>query len=93
MYVQETGRAGQDGALLCILLLDGRGDLGKKRTSEVMINYCINPDEDCRFFFLILIGKNIESRRCCYDVCIKDCSCKQCEQNTQNFYPARMRKG
>ena len=48
MYVQETGRAGRDGALSCALLFHGRGDLGKKRTSEGMIKYCINPDKDCR---------------------------------------------
>ena len=50
MYVQETGRARRDGALLCTLLLYRRGDLGKKRTSEVMINYCINPDKGCLLY-------------------------------------------
>lgn len=90
MYVQETGRAGRDSALSCALLLYGRGDLGKKRTSEVMIKYCINPDKDCRkkILFSDFDGsENIESRGCCCcDVCKKDCSCKQCEQNTRNFF-------
>ena len=36
MYGQETGRAGRDDLMSCALLFYGRGDLGKKRTSELM---------------------------------------------------------
>lgn len=46
-YVQETGQAGTDGKLSCALLFYGKGELGKKRTSELMKTYCKNKDGQC----------------------------------------------
>ena len=73
MYFQETGRAGRHGALSCALLFHGRGDLGKKRTSEVMIKYCINPDKYCRKknYFLTLMEMKILKVK---DVVVVTCS-------------------
>ena len=90
MYVQETGRAGRDGLMSCALLFHGRGDLGKKRTSELMRQYCTNPYQLCRksILFSDFDGcENIASMGChCCDICKKNCGCQQCEQVLAPFY-------
>ena len=42
MYVQETGRADRDGLPTYPLIMYGKGDIGKRRTSEQMRDYCLN---------------------------------------------------
>jgi hypothetical protein len=51
-----------------------------------MINYCINPDKDCRKKIDFDGNENLESRGCrrC-DMGIKDCNCKPYEQNLEIF--------
>ena len=57
MYVQETGRGGRDGELSCALLFYGTSDFRKKRTSELMRNYCTNKNRCCwkKNFFTTLM--------------------------------------
>ena len=89
-YVQETGRAGQDGLLSCALLFYGKGDLSKKRTSEHMRQYCMNLDKQCRkvMLFSDFDGcQNITTAGCqCCDICRKGCTCINCERNLNIFY-------
>ena len=47
-YVQETGRAGRDSLPSCALIFHGKGDLSKRRTTEQMRTYCVNPNNLCR---------------------------------------------
>ena len=90
MYVQETGRAGRDGLMSCALLLFGKGDLSKRRASELMQRYCTNPQQECRKSILFSDFDSCESATsggcCCCDVCMKDCGCIQCETNTNKFF-------
>jgi ATP-dependent DNA helicase RecQ len=87
MYVQETGRAGRDGASASATLYYNNRDISNAitcHTSPDMKAYCQNGSE-CRRKFLMSVfvedAKAIElplhSHECC-DVCESSCSCSKC---------------
>lgn len=83
MYVQESGRAGRDGATSRCLLFHGAYDLNRKRTAECMIRYCKNKEGVCRrkLLFKDFDGFNgsVMGGGCqCCDLCTQDCKCGNC---------------
>lgn len=87
MYVQESGRAGRDGKLLCALILKKSQDLSKRYTSEHMIDYCVN-ESSCRRLILYkdFPGCMFSAQGClCCDICGRLCECGQCSRNYQSF--------
>ena len=82
-FIQETGRAGRDGKPSCSLLLYGRRELNKRRTSEQLIKYCRNEDNHCcrKTIFADFddcerysTSSSISKCMCCY-VCKQSCTC------------------
>ena len=90
-YVQETGRAGRDGLPSCALIMYGKGDIGKKRTSEQMRDYCINATKLCRKVALFSdfdgCDDVVKEGGCqCCDVCRRECMCTTCQGSVDVFY-------
>ena len=74
MYIQESGRAGQDGKLACVLLLNNAHDLDKRYASKGI--YC--KSSVCRRSILYsdFPGCEFASVGCmCCDVCASSCKC------------------
>ena len=87
MYIQESGRAGRDGKLACVLLLKNAHDLDKRYASKGIINYC--KSSVCRRSILYsdFPGCEFASVGCmCCDVCASSCKCGQCGDKLGTFF-------
>ena len=87
MYIQESGRAGRDGKLACVLLLKNAHDLDKRYASKGMINYC--KSSECRRSILYsdFPGCEFASEGCmCCDICASSCKCGQCGDKLGTFF-------
>ena len=87
MYIQESGRAGRDGKLACVLLLKNAHDLDKRYASKGMINYC--KSSVCRRSKLYsdFPGCKFASEGCmCCDICASSCKCGQCGDKLGTFF-------
>ena len=85
MYVQESGRAGRNGAFACAVLVLKKDS---RRIEKNMKAYSENSDT-CRRLFLFQNYDGEHSPvlpmcRCC-DVCKTRCLCGQCDHFTKEF--------
>ena len=85
-FIQETGRAGRDGKVSCSLLFFGKRELNKSRTSEQLITYCKNEDNQCcrKIIFAdfdncekCTTSSSVSKCMCCY-ICKRSCGWGQC---------------
>ena len=85
-YVQETGRAGRDGAPALALLLLKPG--ASRHVEHSIMEYATNSSE-CRrdnLFKHFDRYTHIDMGRClCCDVCAKSCSCGMCDSKYSSF--------
>ena len=75
-YIQETGRAGRDGELCCVVLYHTKSDY--KLCDEKMANYCKN-NTLCKRQLLFSDFEKCDITTCCEcrccSICMKQCKC------------------
>ena len=85
-YVQETGRAGRDGAPALALLLLKAG--ANRNVEHSIVEYATNSSECRRDTLFKHFDRyiHLDMGRClCCDICAKSCLCGMCDSNFSSF--------